>query len=44
MQLTEATMITSGRERSACVAACRMRSIASLMMASFSMYVSLAGT
>ena len=44
MQETEATMMTSVRERSAWVAACRMRSIASLMIASFSMYVSDDGT
>ncbi len=44
MQLTEATMITSDRESSACVAACRIRSMASLTIASFSMYVSLDGT
>ena len=43
MQLTDATMITSSRLRSAWVAACRMRSISSLMMASFSMYVSVVG-
>jgi hypothetical protein len=43
MQLTLATMMTSGRERSPCVAACRMRSIWSLMIASFSMKVSVVG-
>ena len=43
MQLTLATMITSGRDRSACVAAWRIRSIWSLMIASFSMKVSVFG-
>ena len=43
MQLTLATMITSSRESSECVAAWRMRSIWSLMIASFSTKVSLAG-
>ncbi len=37
-------MMTSRRERSACVAEWRIRSIASLMIASLSMYVSLEGT
>ena len=37
-------MMTSRRERSARVAAWRMRSIWSLMIASLSMYVSLDGT
>ena len=36
MQLTDATMMTSSRDKSARVAAWRMRSMASLMMASFS--------
>ena len=44
MQETEATMRTSFRVRSACVAACRIRSISSLMDESFSMYVSVDGT
>jgi hypothetical protein len=44
MQETEATMSTSLRVRSACVAACRIRSISSLMEESFSMYVSVEGT
>ena len=44
MHDTEATMITSRRASSACVAAWRMRSISSLMIASFSMYVSVDGT
>ena len=44
MQETEATMITSLRVRSACVAAWRIRSISSLMVESFSMYVSVEGT
>ena len=43
MQLTLATMITSERDSSACVAAWRMRSIWSLMIASFSMKVSVVG-
>jgi hypothetical protein len=37
MQETEATMMTSGRERRALVAPRRRRSISSLMSASFSM-------
>ena len=37
-------MITSRRESSASVAAWRMRSISSLMIESFSMYVSVDGT
>ncbi len=40
MQLTLATMITSRRSNSACVAAWRSRSISSLRDESFSMYVS----
>ena len=40
MQDTEATMSTSSRVRSECVAECRIRSISSLMDESFSMYVS----
>jgi hypothetical protein len=43
MQLTEATMMTSRRDRSACVAAWRIRSIWSLMIASLSMNVSVVG-
>ena len=39
MQETDATMITSLRSNNAYVAACRIRSISSLMDASFSMYV-----
>ncbi len=44
MQLTEATIRTSLRVRSECVAEWRRRSISSLMVESFSMYVSEAGT
>ena len=44
MQLTEATMITSLRVSSECVAECRIRSISSLIDESFSMYVSVEGT
>ena len=44
MQDTEATMMTSLRSSSDCVAACRIRSICSLICASFSMYVSVRGT
>ena len=44
MQETEATISTSLRVSSACVAECRRRSISSLMVESFSMYVSLEGT
>ena len=44
MQDTEATMITSSRSSSARVAACRIRSICSLMVDSFSMKVSVRGT
>ena len=44
MQETEATMITSRRDRSAEVAECRSRSISSLIEESFSMYVSVCGT
>ena len=44
MQLTLATMITSRRSKSERVAESRMRSISSLIVASFSMYESLAGT
>ena len=44
MHETEATMITSRRVSSACVAAWRIRSISSLMDESFSMYVSVDGT
>ncbi len=44
MHETLATMITSRRESSACVAAWRMRSISSLMIESFSMNVSVDGT
>ena len=44
MQETEATMITSRRSNSALVARSRRRSISSLMLVSFSMYVSVAGT
>ncbi len=44
MQETEATITTSLRVISECVAACRSRSISSLMVESFSMYVSLEGT
>ena len=43
MQETLATMITSRRESSERVALWRMRSICSLMMASFSMNVSVVG-
>jgi hypothetical protein len=43
MHDTEATMITSLRESSERVAEWRMRSMASLIIASFSMKVSLAG-
>ncbi len=44
MQETEATTITSRRSKSARVADRRRRSISSLIVASFSMYVSEAGT
>ena len=44
MQLTLATITTSRRSKSDRVAERRMRSISSLIVASFSMYVSLAGT
>ena len=43
MQLTLATMTTSRRRNSADVAACRRRSISSLIDESFSMYRSLGG-
>ena len=43
MQETLATMMTSRRLSNDRVALWRMRSIASLMMASFSMYVSVVG-
>ena len=43
MHDTEATMITSRRSNSAWVAAWRSRSISSLRLESFSMYVSLRG-
>ena len=44
MQLTLATMMTSRRSNSDRVADSRIRSISSLIVASFSMYESLAGT
>ncbi len=44
MQETEATMITSSRVRSECVAEWRIRSISSLIIESFSMNVSDEGT
>ncbi len=44
MHETDATMMTSSRVRSECVAEWRMRSISSLMLESFSMYVSDDGT
>ncbi len=44
MQETEATMSTSLRVSSECVAEWRSRSISSLMVESFSMYVSDEGT
>jgi len=44
MQETEATISTSLRVRSEWVAECRRRSISSLMVESFSMYVSVEGT
>ena len=44
MQLIEATISTSRRSISERVAELRMRSIASLTSASFSMYVSVVGT
>ena len=44
MHETEATMITSRRSNSERVAESRMRSISSLIVDSFSMYVSLDGT
>ena len=44
MQETLATMMTSRRSKSDRVADSRMRSISSLMVASFSMYESVAGT
>ena len=44
MHDTLATMMTSRRSKSDRVADSRMRSISSLMVDSFSMYVSLAGT
>ena len=40
MHETEATMTTSRRAKSAAVAACRSRSMSSLIEESFSMYVS----
>jgi hypothetical protein len=43
MHDTLATMITSRRDKSERVAECRMRSMASLIIESFSMKVSLAG-
>nr|WP_323673662.1 hypothetical protein [Candidatus Poriferisodalis multihospitum] len=43
MAETDATTITSRRVSSAAVAECRSRSISSLMLESFSMYVSEAG-
>ena len=43
MHETEATMITSRRSSTACVAECRSRSISSLMAESFSMNVSVDG-
>jgi hypothetical protein len=43
MHDTEATMMTSRRERIDCVAEWRMRSICSLIIESFSMYVSVVG-
>ena len=44
MHDTLATMMTSRRSKSDRVADSRMRSISSLMMASFSMYESVVGT
>ena len=44
MQDTEATMMTSSRSKSDRVAAWRIRSICSLMVDSFSIYVSDRGT
>ena len=44
MHDTLATMMTSRRSKSDRVAESRMRSISSLIVDSFSMYVSLAGT
>ena len=44
MQETDATMMTSLRSSSACVAAWRIRSICSLICESFSIYVSVRGT
>ena len=44
MQDTEATITTSLRSKSACVALWRIRSMASLIWLSFSMYVSVRGT
>ena len=44
MHDTDATITTSLRSNSDCVAACLMRSICSLICESFSIYVSVRGT